>query len=347
MKKIITIILVVALAIAAVGYFVWESGSYVAKVGNRKIKSHEYTFFLLVQKKTTEREADIVDEQGAEEFWKNPVGGEDPVTIVMNQALENAKEYKIQIIKAEKEKYGLSDQELKEIQDYLNNLMKDKEYVNYVREDFGLTPAQFKDMMLKSQLVESFAYDFMQKNRDAISVDDEEVKAYYDENRGSIDDVTVRHLLISTDIEGITEEQKQEKKKLAEDLFRRIQQGEDMTVLVSEYSEDPAVTQNNGVYTFTYIQAVEQSYAPEFRDWAFQADTGETDIVETGSGYHIMRLENKNTFEEKKELVKSTIKAMKLNEYYYNQVAEWNKDPAYNLVKNENVLNKVTRKHIP
>lgn len=347
MKKMLAVLLAVILIAAVAGYFIWESNSYVAKVGNWKIKNHEYTFFLRAQKRTAESKAGANNEAAVRELWKTPVDGEDPVTIVMNQALENAKEFKIQLIKAEKDKFKLSDAERREVLNYLNNTLKNPDNVDYVKNTLGLTVAQFKDMMLKNELVGSYSYSYMQKNRDAVSVSDEEVKNYYYENRESIDDYTVRHLLLRTDIEGLTVEQKREKKSLAEDLLKKIQNGEDMAALVKEYSEDTGSKDSGGVYTFTEAEAIEKRFAQEFTDWTLNAETGDLEIVQTKLGYHIMRLEGKQTLEEKMEQVRSTLKAQKLNEYYYSQVAEWSKDPAYNLEKNEKVLNRVTKKNFP
>ena len=62
--------------------------------------------------KTAEAEAGAYSEKEVKELWENPAGGEDPVAIIMNRALENAKEFKIQLIMAERERFKLSDSEL-------------------------------------------------------------------------------------------------------------------------------------------------------------------------------------------------------------------------------------------
>lgn len=344
MKKILAIILAVIVISSGIGYFIWESQSYVAKVGNQKIKNHEYTFFLRAQKITTETEAGATDVQEVEQLWETPVEGEDPKIIIMNQALENAKEFKVQLIKAEQEKFKLSDKEKKEILAYLDTSLQNNDNVNYVKNDLGLTLPQFRDMMLKSELVSRYAYDFMQKNRETLSVTDEEAKAHYEQNKDAIDEVTVSHLLIATNQEGLTEAQKLDKKKLADDLLKRIGQGEDIASLVREHSDDAISQDSGGIYTFTYVQMADQQYSQVFGDWAFNVDIGELEMIESEYGYHIVKLEGIKTYEDKKELVKSAIKAQKLNEYYYNQVQLWNKDPAFNLIKNDKVLNEINRR---
>ncbi|HEY8500489.1 MAG TPA: peptidylprolyl isomerase, partial [Clostridia bacterium] len=121
-KKILLIIVAVIVIGVLTGYFIWESGSYVAKVGDHKILNHEYTFFLRTQKKTAEAEAGAYSEKEIRELWENPAGGEDPVAIIMNRALENAKEFKIQLIMAERENFKLSESELSQIRQSLDNL---------------------------------------------------------------------------------------------------------------------------------------------------------------------------------------------------------------------------------
>ena len=347
MKRILGLVLAI-LIVAGAGLFIWESQSFVARVGTWKIKKHEYMFFLRAQKITTESEASLSDEQKIRALWNTPVEGEDPKLIVMNQALENAKEFKVQLIKAAQDKFKLSGKDRKELLEYLNKSLQTKENIQYVRNDLGLTLAQFRDMMLKSELVNRYAYDFMQKNRDAVPVTDEEINAYYYKNRDTIDTVTVSHLFISTQQEGITASQRQEKKQLADSLYQRIEQGENMATFIRDYSEDISTKENAGLYSLTYIDVeAGLEYADVFGDWAFDSAVGDLELIESQYGYHIVRLEDKKGLEDKKEMIKSTIQAQKMNDIYYQQVQEWNKDPQFNLIKNEKVLNRITRKSLP
>ncbi|AGC69454.1 PpiC-type peptidyl-prolyl cis-trans isomerase [Thermoclostridium stercorarium subsp. stercorarium DSM 8532] len=340
MKKALIIILIVVVFAAGVLYFILDSRSYVAKVGGQKIMNYEYVFFLNTQKRVTESEAGVNDEEEKKELWTNTVDGEDPVAIVMNQALEIAKEFKVQLIKAKEANFKLSDAERKEINQNLNNWLKNEENRDYVKNKLGISIRQFKDVMVKSQLVSRFAYDYMQKHSDAVTVTDEEAEQYYNENRKNLDDVTVTYIFVSAD-ENMDSGQKAEKRKLAEEILEKIRQGTDMASLVKEYSEDPGVNESDGTYTFKYSS---ESHPQEVKDWAFGARIGDLGIVQTETGYYVIRLENRSDFEDKKELARSELKAKKLNEYYQNQVKDWLNDPYFNLIKNEKTLNSVTRK---
>jgi hypothetical protein len=161
-KKISVIIIAVIVIGTLIGYFIWEFGNYVAKVGNHKILNHEYTFFLRTLKKTAEAEAGAYSEKEIKELWENPAGGEDPVAIIMNRALEYAKEFKIQLIMAERERFKLYDSELSQIRQSLDNLLDDKEYANFLKNALGLNPRQYKDMMIKRKLVEKYVDNYLQ-----------------------------------------------------------------------------------------------------------------------------------------------------------------------------------------
>ena len=113
-------------------------------------------------KKTAEAEAGAYSEKEIKELWENPAGGEDPVAIIMNRALEYAKEFKIQLIMAERERFKLSDSELSQIRQSLDNLLDDKEYANFLKNALGLNPRQYKDMMIKRKLVEKYVDNYLQ-----------------------------------------------------------------------------------------------------------------------------------------------------------------------------------------
>jgi hypothetical protein len=162
MNKRVSIIIFALIVIgASVGYYIWESGSYVAKVGNHKILNHEYTFFLRTQKKNAEAEAGAFSEKEIRELWESPAGGEDPVALIMNRALENAKEFKIQLIMAERENFRLSDSELSQIRQSIDNLLDDRESASIILKDLGLNPAQYKDMIIKRKLVEKYVDNYL------------------------------------------------------------------------------------------------------------------------------------------------------------------------------------------
>lgn len=129
-----------------------------------------------------------------------------------------------------------------------------------------------------------------------ITVSDEEVKKYYDENPGKFEQpemVRASHILIGTRDAAtnteLTADQKKAKLKLAEDVRKRALAGEDFAKLAKEYSDDPGSKDSGGEYTFPRGQMV-----PEFEAAAFSLGTNQiSDIVTTQFGYHIIKLSEK------------------------------------------------------
>ena len=63
---------------------------------------------------------------------------------------------------AERERFKLSDSELSQIRQSLDNLLDDKEYANFLKNALGLNPRQYKDMMIKRKLVEKYVDNYLQ-----------------------------------------------------------------------------------------------------------------------------------------------------------------------------------------
>ena len=106
--------------------------------------------------------------------------------------------------------------------------------------------------------------------------------------------ITADHILLTTvdtaTGEALSDEQKAEKKALAEELAEKLKNytGDDLASyfaeLADEYSEDPGRASNPTGYTFTTGSMVQ-----EFEDAAYALDEGAvSDIVESSFGYHIL-----------------------------------------------------------
>jgi len=129
-----------------------------------------------------------------------------------------------------------------------------------------------------------------------ISVTDEAVKKFYDENPARFEQpeqVRASHILVGT-VDPVTgselpADQKKAKRKQADDLRKRAVAGEDFAKLAKEFSEDPGSKDNGGEYTFP-----RGKMAPEFEAAAFSLNTNQiSDVVTTQFGYHIIKLSEK------------------------------------------------------
>jgi peptidyl-prolyl cis-trans isomerase C len=129
-----------------------------------------------------------------------------------------------------------------------------------------------------------------------INVTDADVKKFYDDNPGPFEQpemVRASHILIGTRDPAtnteLSEEQKKAKRKLADDIRKRVLAGEDFAKLAKEFSDDPGSKDKGGEYTFPRGQMV-----PEFEAAAFSLGTNQvSDIVTTQFGYHIIKLSEK------------------------------------------------------
>ncbi|MBI3418154.1 MAG: peptidylprolyl isomerase [Verrucomicrobia bacterium] len=153
----------------------------------------------------------------------------------------------------------------------------------------GLTPEKFRAQMIEQGVCEQVV-DRELKSK--VKVTAEDTKKFYEENAARFEQpeqVRAAHVLISTKdptgSQDLSDEQKKEKKKLAEKVLARAKAGEDFAKLAKEFSEDPGSKDKGGEYTFPRGQMV-----PEFEAAAFSLKTNQvSDIVTTQFGYHIIK----------------------------------------------------------
>ncbi len=116
---------------------------------------------------------------------------------------------------------------------------------------------------------------------------DAELQAAYNQNKDSFrmpEQAKVRHILLKTQGKPPADEPKI--KAQAEDILKQVRGGANFGDLVKKYSEDTASVPNGGEYT---IQKNGQM-VPEFEKAAFTLKPGESDIIKTTYGYHIMQV---------------------------------------------------------
>lgn len=98
------------------------------------------------------------------------------------------------------------------------------------------------------------------------------------------DSASVRHILISPQNPKVGTMERA--KVLADSLLEVINNGGDFEQLVTDYTDDPGSKDKGGVYEdFT-----EGTMVKPFNDFSFQKEVGETGVVETEYGYHIIEV---------------------------------------------------------
>ena len=153
----------------------------------------------------------------------------------------------------------------------------------------GLTPET-----LHARLSEEATAEMVMRSK--VKVTDEDVKKFYDDHPGDFEQpemVRVTHIMLLTADPKtgtpLSEDQRKAKRKLIDDLLKRVKAGEDISKLAKEYSEDPRAKETGGESTFP------REGAPlEFAAAAFSLKTNQiSDVVTTSLGYHIIKLSEK------------------------------------------------------
>ena len=165
----------------------------------------------------------------------------------------------------------------------------------------GVTLETYVDYV-KECLAHNYAYQLLQTEIEA-SITDDAISAYYDEHAEEMEanrvlklnNVSVRHILITPEGEqdettgDYSEEAWEAAKEKADEIYALWQEDpteDNFSTLANENSDDGGSNTTGGLYeNFDTDDMVE-----EFSDWAFDPsrEYGDTDIVKTSYGYHIM-----------------------------------------------------------
>lgn len=152
------------------------------------------------------------------------------------------------------------------------------------------------------------AQKYMEKKVDEVELDETKLAAFYEENRASFDYNKVSHILI-TCARDAEDAVAQEKNKAAQDILDRVNKGEDFAALAKEFSEDEGSKDTGG----TYDVYQDTNFVPEFMEWTFAAKVGETGIIRTDHGFHVMKLDAiNNTLDANRDYI---AKSYQTNEY--------------------------------
>ena len=231
------------------------------------------------------------------------------------------------------------------------------------KESYEEDGATLAENLVKSTIesnakkVAKWLFDSARKTGDIAVIDEEDTEAYYivyvvspaapDRQTAGAD---VRHILVEAettkeDTKGNEvdlpaeeiEKNFAEAKKEAEAILKEWKSGDatedSFTALAKEKSDDPGVTENSGLYEDITSTS---SYVPEFLDWALASHkVGDTGIIKTDYGYHVMYYVGADKTEKWESDVRSAIAEKEFNDFsteLYEKVSE-------NIKKTESVIN--------
>lgn len=279
--------------------------SIVAEVAGEKITVSELKFVFGHIRNVWEEDVNLdrTDQEQVKEFWEEDFEGENREDIIKRESLQDLIEMKILISKAKEENIRLDEEDNNEIDELLKQYIETNggEELAEVKlqKNFGMSLEDYRK--INEELVLSAKY----KNEAAekIEIDPKDIEKYYNDNIDEVEMVTIKYILILTEVypdeEPMTEEEIAEKRKLAEDILTRAGNGEDFDALSEGYNEDPESRLYGNKLTFSRKNARE-----DLKEWAFSASPGELTMLEVPSGFMILKFSEKHGFEFASEGIK-------------------------------------------
>ncbi len=182
--------------------------------------------------------------------------------------------------------------------------------------EMNYSEANILSQIEQSKIIEKFIEE---KIMPTISVTDEEVKAYFDENPDEFkvpERVNASHILLKVDPDA-SDAAKAEALNEIKDIKSKLDNGEDFAELAKENSDCPSSAKGGELGFFARGQMVKP-----FEDAAFALAPGEiSDVVETRFGYHIIKLQEKETattlaYEDIKEKLTAKLKEEKFKQMF-------------------------------
>lgn len=266
---------IVIIIVAAIVYLVRPKD--VAIVKNGKVTADEFKFYfyqnlsylLPLGVQTTDQEALF-------NYAKQ---------LALSQAVET--EYLLQ--EAEKNNFTVDNSEISEkwktMEESIFKSASDNSLAvnEFCKQTFGISLNKLKTVFKDNYTAQRYREEIL----NGITVDEADLSAYYEENRQSIDYANARHILIKCDKDA-EKDVEDEKSKKAQDILDRVNSGEDFDELAKEFSEDDGSQDTGGIYQ------VRQNgqFVPEFEQWAFSHKPGDTGIIRSDFGFHVMKLDD-------------------------------------------------------
>ncbi len=346
-RRIILIVLAALVVLIGGAWFYTDSQSYVAKVDGRRIGNAEYNYFLRMQQSIVESKEglDAKTEEERKAFWaQDSVDGENPIQSAKKNALDNAREYAIQLQKAKDLGLSVDDSIRAYATSYIDSIKQSQGQETFVTNltSMGLTEDLYAKILQNYKLIETFKTRYLADNYKPAAIADDTVKATYDKDPNQYDTVKARIIYIKkSKDDGTTLDDAALKvqKQKAEDVLAKIKAGEDMESLAKTQSETTTAKTDGGANDLSYSM---QPYEPELIDWAFAAKNKDLTLLDTSYGFFVIRVEGRTGLTEAKDKIKATLEDTAKADYYNAAIDSWMKDAKYNVVLQNRAFDKFT-----
>lgn len=339
--RIIAVIIIIA--VIATTYFIIDSGTYVATVDGHRISKSEYLFFLNQQISVTENSEGLTTNDEKKEFWTTPSDGQDPFKAAKNKALDFAKEFTIQYLKAKEAGFKI-DSDIKSQAASMINTLKGQMTEQQFRDYYYIGSRELQSIYEKSALIDKFKNKYLADEYRAKEYTEDEIKAEYENNKNAYDKVDLSYVtFFKFNDEGafLTEQEIEAKKKTAEEALEKIKQGESIAKVITQYTEEEAASEDDvvGKETISYNE-----YSDLIK-WAFESEIGAVDIIDTDYVIYVAQVDGRTGYDDVKDNVKSGLESKERENFYESALESWELEPRYNIIMNNRVYDSINYKN--
>lgn len=292
-----------------------EQGEYntvVAKVNGKKIIKGEYNKVLAIRKI-------LLGSLYGYDFFDSGTGASylptvktDVLNEVVQQQVFEDKAKELNLIDDEN---ALTEEAKNQMNDYMEGL-SNKEGFNNALDKYGITTDDFLKYF-RNNVIQNKLYNETTKD---VSVTDDEIKKYYDENPYEFTEeentMNLSHILVTTEDE-------------AKVVIDRLNAGESFEDVAKSVSKDTETAEKGGLLgDVTYVNS---GLVQEFVDAAIKLKAGEiSEPVKTTYGWHVIKCNSKaeypqRSFDDVKENIKTNLLSDKRSEAFNNNYNEWKK----------------------
>ncbi len=299
LKSVIKWVVAIALICAALVFLASVNGLKVSRtvlnVGESNVTEAEFKYYLenVKYEMLSDAKVDTNDEKAVKDFWKSDIDGKKASEVAKEKALEDVIFTETAVAKAKEAKVSLSDTELANIKAYLT-----PEVVEGMKDSIGADADTLEKIMEKEALVNAYREHLAKATDSPITPDADKIEA-----KATEDYAQVKHILILSQPEQLVDEEgneidaekyKKDAKAKADEVLKKALAGEDFDALVTEYGEDPGMTNSPEGYIIDkegYGIDGQSQMVPEFTEGTFAVAAGEVnaELVESSYGWHIIK----------------------------------------------------------
>lgn len=207
-----------------------------------------------------------------------------------------------------------TDKEVDKALGEIRKQFKDKKTFEKALKQSGMTLEEYRMIIKRNVTIDTLVKAEVE---DKSKFSDKELESYYKANKTKFlkpEAVKVRHILVKVAAPGEDKEKKDAKEK-ASSLLKKVKAGEDFAVLAQKNSDDDYRVKG-GDLGWVHRDRLE----PAIEEAAFSMKIGESTVVETQYGFHIIMVEDKKApeqlgYAEVKNLLKKDLESKKQDEY--------------------------------